>query len=189
MRIAVSGTHCSGKTTLVEDFLERHPEYVHEPEPYEWLSEARGADFSAELTAADVWQQLEISVERLAAHGPESNVIAERSAIDFLAYLEALRILGREHTSAMLDAARELASRGMENVDLLVVLPLNGDIALPEDEDPELRNAMNCCLLEILDGASHEIASSVRVMDIAGTRHQRLAVLEAAIDRTHRDRN
>jgi hypothetical protein len=184
MRIAVSGTHCSGKTTLVEDFLERHPEYVHEPEPYEWLSEARGADFSAELNAADVWDQLEISVERLAAHGPESNVIAERSAIDFLAYLEALRILGREHTSAMLDAARELASRGMENVDLLVVLPLNGDVEAPEDEDPELRDAMNLCLLKIVDDELDQMAAGVRLTEIVGTREQRLAALEAAIDCT-----
>ena len=34
MRIAVTGTHGSGKTTLIEDFLERHPRYEHEPEPY-----------------------------------------------------------------------------------------------------------------------------------------------------------
>src|ERR1041385_2370394 len=128
MRIAVSGSHCSGKTTLVDDFLRRHAEYVHEPEPYEWLAEARGAAFSAELSAADVWQQLEISVERLSLHAPGSNVIAERSPVDFLAYLEALRTLGRENTSRMLDAARELVSRGMEHVDLLVVLPLNDDI-------------------------------------------------------------
>src|SRR6476469_882502 len=74
VRIAVSGSHCSGKTTLVEDFLRRHAEYTHEPEPYEWLTEA-----SAELNAADVWQQLEISVERLSAHAPGSNVIAERA--------------------------------------------------------------------------------------------------------------
>ena len=33
MRIVVSGSHCSGKSTLIEDFVAAHPEYVHEPEP------------------------------------------------------------------------------------------------------------------------------------------------------------
>lgn len=188
MRIAVSGSHCSGKTTLVEDFLERHREYVHEPEPYEWLAETQGATFSAELTAADVGRQLQISVERLSVYGPGSNVIAERSPLDFLAYLEALRTLGREDTSPMLDAARELASRGMEHVDLLVVLPLNDDIELPEDEDPELRGAMNSCLIEILDGELEWIAGAVRLAEIAGPRHRRLASLEASIERTRRER-
>lgn len=141
----------------------------------------RGADFSAELTVGDVWQQLEICVERLSAHAPGSNVIAERSPLDFLAYLEALRTLGREDTSRMLDAARELVSRGMEHVDLLVVLPLNEDIEAPEDEDPDLREAMDSCLLEMLDGASHEITGGAHVTEIAGTRRERLAALEAAI--------
>jgi len=179
MRIAVSGTHCSGKTTLVEDFLLRHPLYEHEPEPYEWLTEIRGADFSADLTAADVWQQLEISVERLSLHGPGSNVIAERSPLDFLAYLDALRTLGREDSSRMLDSARELASRGMEHVDLLVVLPLNDDIEAPDDEDPELRDAMNSCLLELLEGEFDR--GNGRLAEIVGTRERRLAALEAAI--------
>ena len=182
MRIVVSGTHCSGKTTLAEDFLRRHPEYAHEPEPYEWLSEARGADFSAELTAADVWQQLEISVERLSRHGPGSNVIAERSPIDFLAYLEALSTLGREDTSRMLDGARDLASRGMEQVDPLVVLPLNDDIEAPEDEDPELRDAMNLALLEIIENEWDDLSSGqVRLAEITGTREERLDALESAL--------
>ncbi|HEY2093563.1 MAG TPA: AAA family ATPase [Thermoanaerobaculia bacterium] len=183
MRIAVSGTHCSGKTTLVEDFLERHPEYVHEPEPYEWLAEARGAAFSAELSAADVWQQLEISVERLSVYGQGSNLIAERSPLDFLAYLDALLTLGREDTSPMLDAARQLVSRGMEQVDLLAVLPLNDGIEAPEDEDPELREAMNRSLGEIVDEELEQLAAAgVRCVEIAGTRQRRVAALEAAIE-------
>lgn len=181
MRIAVSGTHCSGKTTLVEDFLQVHPDYTHEPEPYEWLAEARGEAFAAELNAADVWRQLEVSVERLSAHGPGSNVIAERSPIDFLAYLEALRTLGREDTSKMLDAARELVTRGMDHVDLLVILPLSDDIEPPEDEDPKLLAAMNRSLLEIVVDGLEELAPGQRCLEVAGTPRQRLAALEARV--------
>jgi len=170
VRIAVSGSHCSGKTTLVEAFLAKHPEYVHEPEPYEWLSET----FSSEPSAADFWQQLELSVERLSSYPPGSNVIAERSPLDFVAYLEALRNLGREETSSLLPAALDLAARGMNHVDLLVVLPLNDDdgIEAPESEDLELREAMNVCLLEMLAD------THTRVIEITGTERERLAALE-----------
>jgi len=34
MRIAVSGTHGTGKSTLIDEFLGAHPDFVHEPEPY-----------------------------------------------------------------------------------------------------------------------------------------------------------
>ena len=196
MRIAVSGSHCSGKTTLVEDFLERHPDYAHEPEPYEWLAEAQGAAFSAELCATDVWQQLELSAERLSSPPPGSRVIAERCAIDFLAYLEALLHLGREDTSRMLDEARDLVRRGLNALDLLVVLPLNDEdgIETPESEDPELREAMNLSLLEIIESEWEELsAGKVRLVEIRGTRQQRLVAFESALasaspERTLRER-
>ncbi|HEX7190995.1 MAG TPA: AAA family ATPase [Thermoanaerobaculia bacterium] len=184
MRIAVSGTHCSGKTTLVEDFLQRHPEYVHEPEPYEWLAEAQGAAFSAEPCAADVWQQLELSVERLSTHAPGSKVIAERSPLDFLAYLEALLHLGREDTSRMLDEARVLVRRGLTSLDLVVVLPLNDEdgIETPESEDPELRQSMNVSLLEVIENEWNCLSSGhVRLAEITGTRQQRVVALESAL--------
>ncbi len=28
MRIAISGAHFMGKTTLIEDFIEKHPNYI-----------------------------------------------------------------------------------------------------------------------------------------------------------------
>lgn len=34
MRIAVSGTHFIGKSTLIEDFIEKYPNYKSEVEPY-----------------------------------------------------------------------------------------------------------------------------------------------------------
>lgn len=180
----MSGTHCSGKTTLVEDFLQRHPDYLHQPEPYEWLTEAQGAAFSAELCAADVWQQLEVSVERLSSHAPGSNVIAERSPIDFLAYLEALHSLGREDTSRMLDEARDLVRRGMSYLDLVVVLPLNDEdgIEAPKSEDPDLREAMNPALLDLVENEwDHLSPGSVRLVVLTGTQQKRLVALESAL--------
>jgi AAA domain len=186
VRIAVSGSHCSGKTTLVEHFMAKHPDYIHEPEPYEWLTELRGEIFSGEETsAADFWQQLDLSVERLSTYSPGAKVIAERSPLDFVAYLQAIGELGREDTSLLVRRAFTLAGQGMRHIDLLVVLPLSAkdSIEAPESEDRVLREAMNVCLLDILADAAADRAllGRSRVIEVTGTEEERLAALEHAL--------
>jgi hypothetical protein len=186
VRIAISGTHCSGKTTLVEDFLAAHRDYVHEPEPYEWLEEVYGETSGDEPTADDFLRQLELSVERLRSYGPGARVVAERSPVDFIAYVLALPDLGRTGRDCELIAsAAEQAASGMAHVDLLVVLPLNDRdrIIAPESEDLALREAMNDRLVDLIttDDYAFFANGSPRVVDITGRRDQRLQLLEKAV--------
>jgi predicted nucleotidyltransferase len=181
MRIAISGTHGSGKTTLAEDFLAAHGDYLHEPEPYEWLE-----DVAAEPDADDFWRQLELSVERLGSYARGTNVIAERSPVDFLAYLLALTDLGRAgRDCARIASAAELAADGMAHIDLLVVLPLNDrdGILVPDSEDTALREAMNDRLLDIITADDYALfgTGSPRVVEIQGSRDRRLRLLEQAV--------
>jgi hypothetical protein len=186
VRIAISGTHCSGKTTLLEDFVAAHRDYVHEPEPYEWLEDVYGEAAGDEPTTDDFWRQLELSVERLRSYGRGARVVAERSPLDFLAYMLALSDLGRAgRDCARIAAGAELVSAGMEHVDLLVVLPLSerDGIAVPESEDVPLRDAMNDRLLDIIATDEYALftSGSPRVVVIHGTRVQRLRLLEEAL--------
>lgn len=56
MRIVISGTHASGKSTLVSDFVLRHPEFAVLPDPFELLNESwdgpTASSFSAHLRVA-----------------------------------------------------------------------------------------------------------------------------------------
>lgn len=186
MRIAVSGTHCSGKSTLIEDFLAAHPDYLHEPEPYEWLDDASG-----EPDEDDFYRQLELSVGRLRSHGSGAYVIAERSPLDFLAYLLALADVGRSARDCeRIASVAELAAAGMAHIDLLVVLPLSEQdgIAAPESEDPELREAMNDRLLDLIATDPHTLFGRTRVVEVYGTRHERLRMLEQAVAGLYRFR-
>jgi hypothetical protein len=164
MRIAVSGTHCSGKSTLIDDFLAVHRDYVHEPEPYELL-ELYGEAMSDQPTAADFYRQLELSIETFRRYAPGARVIVERSPLDFVAYLLAL------------GEAVELDAGAMDHIDLLVLLPLDDQIDAPESEHLALREAMNERLLEL------DVPGSVRTVEVRGTRRQRLAALERALTR------
>lgn len=182
VRIAVCGTHCSGKSTLIDDFLRAHRDYVHEPEPYEWL-EQYGEELAEEPDVEAFYRQLEISVDRLSQYSKGARVIAERSPVDFIAYMLALNDLGRAGRDCELNAsAIELAAAGIEHLDLLIVLPLN-DV---DCEDLELRDAMNERLVEIVTADPYAFfARGVpRVVEIHGTPRQRLLALERDVGST-----
>lgn len=176
MRIVVSGTHASGKSTLVSDFALRHPEFVVLPDPFELVDEAWDSP-SAALFAA----QLRLSAARLHPDQTSGHLIAERGPIDFLAYLLALDELNRATSSrALIEQSIQVARDAMQHVDLLIVLPLEAGarIFAPTDEDLPLREVMNVVLLDLVADEAI-IGADSNVVEIAGGRNQRLAALEA----------
>jgi len=178
MRIVVSGTHASGKSTLIDDFVEAHPEYERWGDPFEFVESALD-----EPDASSYFEQLVASARRLLAGGVERDVIVDRGPLDFLAYLAALETLGRGGRSgALLEQGLELTSRAMNEVDLLVILPLEhrDGLAAAADEDLELRSAMNESLLELSDDAELT-GDRDRVIEVTGGRATRLAAVNAAL--------
>jgi len=185
VRIAVSGTHCSGKSTLIADFLRANREFVHEPEPYEWLQEVYGEAFADRPTVDDFYRQLEVSVERLRSYPSDVSVIVERSPIDFVAYILAIGDLGRERSAvAVHDRAIEMARRGTDLLDRIAFLPLPGagGIIAPDSEDLELREAANARLIELfVEDEFDLLGERVQVVEIRGTPTERLRALQACI--------
>lgn len=184
VRIAVSGTHCSGKSTLVADFLRANEKFVHEPEPYEWLQEVYGEPLADRPTADDFYRQLEVSVERLRSYRSDADVIAERSPVDFVAYILAISDLGRDDSAVgLLDQAIAMSRRGMELLDRIVFLPLPGGegIVAHESEDLELREATNARLIELFSEDEFNLLDHVDIVEIRGTPAERLRALKACI--------
>jgi|ERR1051326_3469171 predicted ATPase len=169
MRIAVSGTHGVGKSTLIEEFLRVHPEFVHEPEPYAVLVEDYGEEFSAEPCVEHFLRQLEFNLERLGQHATGENVIYERCPLDFVAYLSAL-------DANVSETLMERISDAMQQLEIIVYLPL--DDAYADDEFPKLRSAVDRKLSELLDNAS------VMVVEATGSTAQRLRTVDQLISKT-----
>ena len=183
MRVAISGTHCCGKSTLIDAFLSNHDTYSHEPEPYEALQDLYGEDFGAEPAADEFFRQLEYQVERLQQYSAGDRVIFERGPADFLAYLLALDDLGRDTADAELaKQSISLVRSAMALLDLVVYLPATNE-GVPESEDPELRRAVNARLEGILLDDEFDLFTGDRslVLEIVGTTEQRLRSLEAAL--------
>ena len=186
MRVAVSGTHCSGKSTLIETFLLEHPEYVHEPEAYEVLSELHSESFSDEPSAEEFFRQLEFHVDRLRTFARDDFVICERSPADYVAYLQALVDLNRESADLRLvTQAIEMARKAFVFLDLVVFLPIRGiQIDVPEEEDRRLRSRVDEILEGILvhDDLGIIFDPETKIVEVCGTVDERLRLLETAID-------
>jgi len=184
MRIAISGTHGVGKSTLIDEFLSAHPDFSHEPEPYAVMVEDYGEEFSAEPTVEDYYRQLEFNVARLQTHRQGERVIYERSPFDFLAYLIALGMLRPlQDCSVLVDSARGIVSDALRHLDVVVFLPLDdSNIEVSDEENPQLRNEVNSQLATIF--ADHELErakGSPLLIEARGSTTRRLKMIEAVI--------
>ena len=163
MRIAVSGTHNTGKSSLVEALGARLPQYAVVAEPYEILEE-RGYVFNHPPSVEDYVVQLRQSLASLRRRSP--NAIFDRCPLDLLGYIEASA--GAERFD--LEAWREPIARAMQRLDLVVLLraerrhdPVSGH------EDAALRLAVGDALQEIVGGDCYELCEGVAVLVLEGS--------------------
>jgi AAA domain len=174
MRIGVSGTHGTGKTTLVEELCAHLPGHVAADEPYALLEE-EGYEFADPPSPEDYRAQLTRSLELLRSSGPD--VVFDRTPVDFLAYLAAY------------DADLEVDLGGlraaMASLDLLVVTPITAETEklLPAADLPQLRYAVNDALLELVFADPLDAWADLTVVELDGPLDRRCATAQAALAR------
>lgn len=178
MRIAISGAHQVGKTTLIEAFVRAHPEYGAEPEPYHALAEL-GAAFSDPPTEEDYREQLAHGIRRIEERAGDANVIFDRCPLDFVAYLQALA--ARSGEAFDFEEHREEVASALESLDAIVFIPAGvGDI---DDEGiayPRLRKSVDRRLQAILleDELSLFEGGWPAIVELSGPTGRRLHGLE-----------
>lgn len=136
MRIAITGTHRVGKTTLTEALLEHLPGYVHHMEPYYELEES-GHVFSDIPDVDDFIEQFDYSVKQLSESG--DNVLFDRCPIDILAYIHAI------DRTKKIQSFFETAQEIIATIDLLVLVPIETPdlISCQSSDLPILRTKVN----------------------------------------------
>lgn len=160
MRIAFTGSHRVGKTTLAEEIADSLPDYEFIIEPYLQLEE-EGYLFSEVPTLDDYIEQFNFSVEQLQNSG--DNVIFDRCPLDLLAYVYAV---GKKKNIS--DLYEEMAA-AIAEIDLLVFVPIeNVDlIGCQESNLPNLRQEVNDILENWIGDFSNEI------LEVSGTLENR----------------
>lgn len=161
MRIAISGTHRAGKSTLLEALSRRLVGYDTVDEPYA-LMEEDGYEFAHPPTVDDFVAQLERSIAELNAAGED--VLFERSPVDFLGYIES-----HEDSEAFeLDDWLPRVREALRRLDLLVFVPIEARdrirVSRGEDEG-ETRAVVHEKLEELLLEDPYELGLDVLVVE------------------------
>lgn len=161
MRIAITGAHKVGKTTLAEALQERFPDYEHRTEPYYELEEL-GYGFAEKPTADDFIEQLNHSIKQLETSG--ENVIFDRCPIDFLAYINAV------DSSINIQPYYDRVEGIVKNIDLLIFVTIEEPdlIVCKETDLPALRYRVDEILIEWIEDFG------VEVLKVEGTLQHRL---------------
>ncbi|MCP3097909.1 ATP-binding protein [Myxococcus sp. K15C18031901] len=170
MRIAVTGTHRVGKSTLIEALEEQLPEFRTLDEPYRLLEED-GYEFTAPPTLEDFLEQLRRSLELLEEDDGKRDVLFDRCPLDFLGYL-----LTHEDSDAFdLEEWLPRVRATVATLDLVVFVPIEerDRIRLPSHEDAEQRAEVDEKLAWVLLDDPFELG--MEVLTVQGTTASRVA--------------
>jgi hypothetical protein len=162
VRIAISGTHVTGKSTLVAELGARLHGYATVPEPYELLEE-RGYEFEFPPSIKDYVMQMRQSIALLRRRPP--NVIFDRCPLDFIAYIFASR--GAERFDP--ERWREPILTAMARLDLIVAVRIDPEHdPVGSIEDAAFRREVDAEFDEILEGDSLGLCGGVDVLPVRG---------------------
>ena len=168
MRIAVSGAHGTGKSTLIADLARNLPGYAVAEESYHALL-AEGHVFPALPSRDDYELMLERSCLTLVANDAP-NLLLDRCPADYLGYLVA----SPGPLSEVLDRWFGRVARAMATLDLVIFVPIEHPerIDAAAFEWPGLRRRADDALREIVVEDTWGIIPGV--IEVAGTTEERV---------------
>jgi hypothetical protein len=183
MRIAVSGTHFLGKSTLIDDFIKHHSEYTQEIEPYYKILEERTLESSLEPSLESSIEQLNYSIKQISSLANQKNVIFDRCPVDFIAY--AMCALEQDAIEIYESAIAEYfpdIKEALNNLDLIVFIPLCKENSIEyTEENPVYRKMADKYFKQIYRDDVCDIFpryNHPRIIEITGSRTARIKQLE-----------
>ena len=172
MRIAISGSHATGKSTVLLELKRRLAHVTLVEEPYYQLL-AAGHAFSDPPTIEDFETLFEASVATFAASRP-GPVAFDRSPADYLAYIAA-----RRPGTALVEEIAATAA-AMATLDLVAYVPVERPDRIDVADAPRLRRHVDALLRDMLINQAWGFA--VPVVEVRGTPFQRATQLADHIE-------
>ena len=127
MRIAISGSHSLGKSTVVNDWVAAHPEFRREEEPYRALALNGPYEilFRESSTRLHNGIQLYYNISRVNRYSSVADdVIFDRAPVDYLAYSQYTANRGTTDIDSAFVASMVAAVReSLDHLDVLAFVP------------------------------------------------------------------
>jgi len=184
MRMAVSGTHFIGKSTLIEDFVMKHTNYKSESEPYYHLQNEKSMELSLEPSLDSMLEQLDYSINQISECTNEKNIIFDRCPVDFIAY--AMCALDQDdidiNDSEISERFPDIKA-ALNNLDLILFLPITKQNSIEyTEENPAYRKSADKFFKKIFRDDVCDIFPKYnhpKVIEIYGDRVTRIKILES----------
>lgn len=154
MRVAISGSANTGKSTITRAFLNQWPMYVTPEKTYRDVLKEAKLEHSSNTNEETQLAILNWMMEEQLKHPKDSKVIYDRCPLDNLAYTlhaNANNLVGDEVTAATISFVKE----SMKNLDIIFWLKYDPDIRIVDDD---LRDT-NIQYIKEIDGVFQELHS------------------------------
>ena len=195
MRIAISGSHSLGKSTVVNDWVAKHPGFTREEEPYRSLSIHGPYEilFRDQSTKLHNGIQLYYNISRVHRYCASSDdVIFDRAPVDYIAYSQYTANQGSSDiddafVESMIPAVRE----SLDRLDILAFVPKSQEwpVEMQADGirsiDHEYRDEVDTIFKQIYREGRFGVMpqnNPPHFVELFGARQQRLDQLQKAID-------
>jgi len=194
LRIAVSGAHSLGKSTFVNDWVAARPGTIREEEPYRALGLHGPYEilFRDESNRLHNGIQLYYNLSRVLRYRcPSDQVIFDRAPADFIAYSQYTADCGTtDIDDSFVGTLVEPVRESLQSLDLIVFVPKteSAPVAMEDDGIRPVDHAYRDAVDEIFKQMYREDryglmaeSSTAQLIELWGTRCQRIERLEAAI--------
>jgi len=196
MRIAISGTACQGKTTLITDFLEQWPNYKTPKKTYRDIIKDNNLDHSSKTNKKTQKNILDFMIKEQKKYRSSDNVIFDRCPLDNLVYsMWATEQSDLDIDDKFVQECIPLVRESLSSLDIIFFTPITkvSPVELTEDDlrdtDPkvieEVDNIFKAMHREYMQ--NDESVFFIKddkpgIIEVFGDRRQRIAILKLYID-------
>lgn len=140
MRIAISGTACQGKSTLIKDFKEKWPSYRSPDKTYRDIITEQNLDHSSTTNKETQMAILDFMIDELQKTSKGDKVIFDRCPLDNIVYsIWAEAKKESDIDDAFIKKCMTLVSESLRFIDMIFFVPIT-KVSPVELEEDDLRD-------------------------------------------------
>lgn len=196
MRIAISGTACQGKSTLVKDFLEQWPSYTTPEKTYRDVIAESSLEHSSKTNKETQRKILDFQIAEQQKYRTEQNVIFDRCPLDNLVYsMWACEQSGNDIDEEFVSSCIPLIRESFRDLDIIFFIPITKVAPIGVVEDG-MRDTSSDIIEEIdhIFKAVHRdhehnpktnlfvVDDKPPIIEVFGDRRERIEILKLYID-------
>ena len=196
MRIAISGTACQGKTTLVKDFLDQWPSYKTPTKTYRDIIRDNNLEHSSKTNKDTQRKILDFMIEEQQKYRSNDNVIFDRCPLDNLVYsMWACEQPDSDIDEDFVKSCMPLVRESFRNLDIIFFVPITkvAPIGIVEDgirdTKQEVIEEVDHIFKAVHRDHEHNPKTNIFIVDdkpaiieVFGNRRERIEILKLYID-------